>query len=36
MDFLGIWNEFLALMDRVVAWLLCVVGKQDWDPDFGR
>lgn len=33
-DILGLWEMFVAFFDRVVAWLYCVVGGGEWDPDF--
>lgn len=35
-DIVGLWDAFVAFMDRVVAWLYCVIGKGEWNPDYGR
>lgn len=35
-DIVGVWEMIVAFFDRVVAWLFCVIGGGDWDPDYGR
>lgn len=35
-DILGIWQMFIDFMDRVVAWLYCVIGGGEWNPDYGK
>lgn len=35
-DILGIWNMFIAFMDRIIAWLVCVIGGGEWNPDYGK
>lgn len=35
-DVVGLWELFVSFIDRVVAWLFCVLGGGEWDPDYGR
>lgn len=31
-NFMEVWNEFLAFMDRVVQWLMFIFGAGEWPP----
>ena len=32
-NFMEVWNEFLAFMDRVVQWLMFIFGAGKWPPE---
>ena len=35
-DIMAGWQMFVDFMDRIVAWLFCVIGGGEWDPDYGK
>ncbi len=34
LDIVELWKGFISFMNRVMAWLVFVVGRGDWNPDY--
>lgn len=35
-DFVSAWEMIASFFDRLVAWLFCVIGGGEWNPDYGK
>lgn len=35
-DILGLWDMFVAGMNKIMAWLAYVLGGKDFDSDYGQ